>query len=185
MSKSIVGLMELTSLADGYGVLDSMVKMAPITILRAEIINPGKFLIIASGDVASVEFMMDGALEIAGKSCHDHALLRNLHDSVLPSLGKPRKPENWDALGFLETTSIVAAVEAADYAVKIAQVEIVEITTGQEAGGKGFLRLNGPVGDINYAMEIIAAKAEEKGKLVREVVIPDPHGDIRGFVSGN
>ena len=185
MSEDIAGLVELTSLADGYRTLDAMVKMAPVTVLKAEIINPGRFLIIVSGDLASVESVMDAALAAAGTNCHDHALLRNLHDSVLPSLEQPRKPEKWDALGLLETTSIVAAVEAADHAVKIADVEIVEITAGQEAGGKGLLRLNGLVGDINYAMKTIAARAEEKGRLLRKVIIPNPHNDIKGFVSGN
>ena len=185
MSIEIAGLIELTSIAQAYITLDDMVKMAPIDILKAEAVNPGRFLIIISGDVASVESAMNKALETAGESSFDHTLLRNLHEKVLQAVGKAHEPENWDAIGLLETTSVVSAVEAADYAVKIADVEVVEIVTSNEAGGKGLLKLNGPVGDINYAIETVAEKAREKDRLFRAVVIPGPHSDIKGFVSGN
>ena len=49
MIAEIIGLIELLSMADGYFVLDAMVKEVPVEILRAETINPGKYLIIITG----------------------------------------------------------------------------------------------------------------------------------------
>ena len=72
-----------------------------------------------------------------------------------------------------------------DKAVKAADVEILEITAGNETGGKSLLKLNGPVGDIEYALEEALVNVTRKGRLVRTLVIPVPHSDIKGYVSGN
>ncbi len=185
MSIEIVGLLEYQSIADGYFALDAMVKQAPVEILRAETINPGKFLIIICGDVASVESAMNEAYGAGEDSIYDRAVLRNLDDSVLGCIQQVKEPEDWDALGLIETTSIVSAIEAADTAVKAAGVEIVEINAGNETGGKSLLKLNGPVGDMEYAVETACAVLRGKDRLFRSVVIPVPHIDIKGYVSGN
>jgi len=185
MIVDVVGIIELTSIADGFLVLDTLVKKSPVTIMRAETINPGKYLIAITGDVASVEAAMDEGLETGGTGIHDHILLRNLDEKFFSAIHQCVVPQQWDALGFLETYSVVSALEAADTAVKIAAVQVVEIAAGNETGGKAILKINGPVGDVTIAMEKIAAIAREKGQLCRDVIIPGPHSDIRGFVCGN
>ena len=50
-----LALLELGSMARALRVGDSMVKKAPIEVILAEPVSPGKFLILVSGEVACVE----------------------------------------------------------------------------------------------------------------------------------
>ena len=185
MSVDVIGVLELSSMADGLNTLDAVVKESPVTVLKAEPINPGKYLIMITGDVASVEAAMDIGLEIAGKSIVDHILLKNLDKQVIPAIKICRAPEEWDAIGLLETNSVAAAVEAADMAVKEADVHIVGIVTGNETGGKALVKLSGSIGDINSAVSSAAAMLRNKDQLYKDIIIPGPHIDIKGFVCGN
>lgn len=185
MNEDVVGLIELTSISDGYLVLDAIVKEAPVNVLRAEVINPGKFFICISGDIASVETSMNQARVRGSEYLHDISFLKNLDSSVYSRIQRVYPPQEWDSLGLIETSSIVSAIEAADVAVKVADVEVVEITSSNETGGKSLLKLNGPVGDMHYAVEQAAELIQNKGRLVRSVVISAPHSDMKRYVSGN
>jgi microcompartment protein CcmL/EutN len=185
MNVDVIGILELSSIADGFRTLDTVVKESPVTILKAEIINPGKYLIMITGDIASVETAMDAGINTAGKSIIDHILLTNLDKQVIPAIKGCIAPEEWDAIGLLETNSVAAAVEAADICVKKADIHIVGIVAGNEAGGKAMLKISGAIGDIDTAMSSAAAIVSEKGQLCRDVIIPGPHSDIKGFVCGD
>jgi len=50
-----IGLIELSSVAQGYVVQDVMLKAGSIQLLLARSICSGKFLIVVTGDVTSVE----------------------------------------------------------------------------------------------------------------------------------
>jgi microcompartment protein CcmL/EutN len=45
-------------------------------------------------------------------------------------------------------------------------------------GGKSYFTLTGEVSDVRSAVEAGAGLAEERGLLVREVVIARPHADL-------
>ena len=185
MNTDILGAIELVSIADGYIALDAIVKAAPVQILKAEIINPGKYLILISGDVASVEISMDEGLAAGGESVFDHILITSLNEQVLPALDAFQPPPELDAMGIIESLSVPGAIDAADRAAKEADVSIVSIKTGNEAGGRGILTITGPIGDIQPAMETATGVLRAKERLFREVIIPGPHPDFKGFFSGN
>lgn len=185
MSVDVIGLLELSSMADGFNTLDAVVKESPVTILKAEPINPGKFLIMITGDVASVEAAMDIGVDIAGKSIIDHILLKNLDKQIIPAIKSCRAPKDWDAIGLLETSSVASAVEAADMTVKEADIHIVGIVTGNETGGKALVKISGAIGQVNTAMDSAVAMLAGKDQLHRDIIIPGPHIDIKGFVCGN
>ncbi|MCK5672482.1 MAG: BMC domain-containing protein, partial [Spirochaetales bacterium] len=152
MSIDVIGILELSSMADGLNTLDAVVKEKPVTIIKAEPVNPGKYLMMITGDVASVEAAMDIGLKLAGNSIVDHILLKNLDKQVIPAITICRAPVEWDAIGLLETNSVAAVVEAADMAVKEAEIHIIGIVTGNETGGKALVKISGSIGDINSAM---------------------------------
>ena len=185
MSVDVIGILELSSMADGFNTLDAVVKESPVTIIKAEPINPGKYLIMITGDVASVEAAMDVGIKIAGTSIVDHILLKNLDKHVIPAIKSCIAPEEWDAIGLIETISVASAVEAADLAIKEADVHIVGIITGNETGGKALVKLSGAIGDINTAMSSTVDMLKNKDQLYKDIIIPGPHIDIKGFVCGN
>src|SRR5688572_18273095 len=83
-----------------------------------------------------------------------------------------------EALGMIETRGLVSLVEAADAAVKAANVKIV----GWEKIGSGLVTVlfRGEVAACRSACDAGAAAAQKVGELVAVHVIPQPHLDLEG-----
>jgi microcompartment protein CcmL/EutN len=78
-----------------------------------------------------------------------------------------------NALGFIETIGLTAAIEAADSAVKSANVRLL----GYElAGGDGMaaVKIEGDVGAVKAAVKAAEAAAAKIGRVVSTHVIPRP-----------
>lgn len=180
----VLGILELDSVAEGYRVLDTLVKTAPVSVLLAEVLNPGKFLIMITGDVASVEESMKRGIKAAAETLLDYLFITNLHSDVVPALKERQRVEESDALGVIEAFSIVGSVEAADAAAKEADVRILEVRIGDEMGGKSTATIHGPIGEVEAALDVARELLEEKELLVRTVVIARPHDDLRVHVEG-
>ena len=185
MNIHVLGILELSSIADGLLALDGMVKAAPVSIVRAEPVNPGKYLIIIEGDVASVEYAMERGIDIGQRSFIDQLFLKNIDEQIVSALLKQAMTGSPESLGILETLSITTGIEAADMAVKATGITVLGILFGNEYGGKAVVTFSGDLGDIEDAMNLAAPFAEDKGQLYRKVVIPGPHADMRGFIYGN
>lgn len=85
------------------------------------------------------------------------------------------------ALGLIETVGMVAALEAADAAVKAANVSLAgyELTRG---GGLVTVKLEGEVGAVNAAVAAGVAAAERVNKVYSSLVIPRPHDEVRSII---
>ena len=81
-----------------------------------------------------------------------------------------------EALGMVETSGLVAAVEAADAMCKAANVTLV----GTEKIGSGLVTVmvRGDVGAVKSAVEAGESSARALGEIVATHVIPRPHGDV-------
>jgi ethanolamine utilization protein EutM len=80
------------------------------------------------------------------------------------------------ALGMIETMGFIGAVEAADAAVKTANVQIVKYASVD--GGLVSIHLRGDVGSVQVATEAAAAAARRVGELFAVHVIPAPSEDV-------
>lgn len=85
------------------------------------------------------------------------------------------------ALGIIETYGLISAIEAADTAVKAANVELIgyELARG---GGLTTVKVLGDVGGVKAAMSAANASASKVGKVVSTHVIPRPHDEIEIFM---
>ena len=81
------------------------------------------------------------------------------------------------SLGLIETQGLAAGIEAADAAVKSANVELVgyELTKG---GGWTTIKILGDVGAVKAAVDAGTCAAEKVGEIVAQHVIPRPHTDV-------
>ena len=93
-----------------------------------------------------------------------------------PDIKKEVKVMTQEALGMIETRGLVAAIEAADYMLKAANVTLV----GTEKIGSGLVSVmvRGDVGAVKAAVEAGGANAGRLGELVAVHVIPRPHADV-------
>jgi microcompartment protein CcmL/EutN len=173
-----IGLIELNSIARGYLVGDAMLKAAAVEILFNRTICPGKFMVMVAGDVAAVEASMGAGLEIGGETVVDELLLPNVHQDVFPAISGTRVIEETAALGILETFSVATIIEAADAAVKAANIQLIEVHLAMAIGGKGYMTLTGDVAAVTAALDSATEFIRDKGMLVDRVVIPQPRPEI-------
>jgi bacterial microcompartment shell protein len=170
-----LALVELSSIAAGMQAADAMAKRASIDVLKAGTVHNGKYLVLIGGQVADVEESLAVGREVGGSAVLDFVFLPQVHPEVVATIGGARTPAAKDALGIVETTTVAAAIHAADAGVKGAQVRLVELRLADGLGGKGVVLFSGLVADVEAAVRLATGALERPELLVREVVIPQLH----------
>ncbi|MGD2177837.1 MAG: BMC domain-containing protein [Anaerolineae bacterium] len=183
MIEPALALLEFSSIAAGIQAADAMVKRAPIDVIRAGTVQPGKYLVLIGGEVAEVEESLEAGREAGGAACLDLVYLPQVHPEVVEAVGGGRVPASNDALGIVETATVAAAIYAADAGVKGAEVRLVEVRLADGLGGKGIVLFSGLVADVEAAVEIGVGALDRPDLLVRQVVIPLLHPDMWENVS--
>jgi microcompartment protein CcmL/EutN len=174
-----VGLLEFSSIARGIEAGDAMSKRAPLQVLRAGTVHPGKYLVLVGGLTADVEEAIEAGREVAGSALVDVVFLPDVHPDVVASIGGTRRADPGEALGVIETQTVAATIDAADAGVKGARVTIRDLRLADDLGGKGYVLFGGEVAEVEaavgYGVERIAASGQE----VTHVVISQLHGEMR------
>ena len=173
-----LALVEFSSIAAGIQAADAMVKRAPIDTLRAGTVQPGKYLVLIGGLTADVEESLAAGREIGSEAVLDFVYLPRVHPEVVEAIGGGRVPRPIDALGVVETTTVAAAIQAADFGVKGANVRLVEVRLADGLGGKGITLFSGLVEDVEAAVDIGVGALARPALLVRQVVIPQLHEEM-------
>lgn len=176
MAFPALALLEFGSIAAGIEAGDAMVKRAPVGRIHAGTVQPGHYLVLVSGDVASVEEAV-AAGESAGQAAwRDTVFLPNVHPDVVTALTGERHIQAADALGVVETQTVAAAIQAADAGIKGAEVALLQLRLADGLGGKGLVLFSGLVADVEAAVELGTAVAQTR--LIRRAVISQLHADM-------
>jgi microcompartment protein CcmL/EutN len=178
MVEPALALLEFSSIAVGIQAADAMVKRAPIDVIKAGTVQPGKYLVLIGGEVADVEESLAAGREVGGATAVDFVYLPQVHPEVVGAVGGGRVPQVTDALGVIETSTVAAAIHAADAGIKGAEVRLLEVRLADGLGGKGIVLFSGLVADVEAAVEIGVGVLEQPDLLVRQVVIPQLHPEM-------
>ena len=173
-----IGLIELNSIARGIVTMDAMVKKAPVRVLDAMPVCPGKYMVLIAGEVAPVESSMSAGLEVGGAYVIDHLFLPQVHQQVIPAILAVTEVEKLDALGIIETFSMASCIVAADRAAKTANIQLIEVRLAKGLGGKAYLTLTGEIAEVEAAVSAGVEYVTSQGLLVTQVIIPAPHEDL-------
>lgn len=175
-----IGVLELSSVARGVEVADAVLKEAHVEMLFATNVQPGKYVMLYTGSVRDVESSTTHGAQLAGTDLVDRLVIQQVHEQVVPMLRRKGGKINGvlDAIGIVETTTVASAVVACDFALKTATVDLIDFRIANGLGGKSFFVLTGEVSDVRSAVAAGARMAQEKGQLLREVVIPKPHTEL-------
>ena len=174
-----IAAIETSSIAQGTVVGDAMVKQADVTLIQACALSPGKYWVLIGGEVGPVRTSHARGLEVAADTLLDSLFIPQLHAMVLPALTGIVPGRDEDALGVIETLTAASAIVAADRAAKTAAVTLRDVRLANGLGGKGFVFLTGDVGDVQAAVDGGRAEALAKGLLVRSVVVPRLHPQMK------
>ena len=172
-----LALLELDSISAGIAAGDAMAKRAPIDVLRAGTVHPGKYLILIGGTVGDVEEALAAGREAGASSILDVVFLPNAHPELIAAIGGICRDAAGEALGVIETATVAAIIEAADAGLKGARVRLVELRLADDLGGKGYLLFDGPVSEVEAAVEIGAGRITGAPGLASRV-IPQLHAEM-------
>ena len=170
-----IGFLELNSIAQGIQAADTMLKAAEVNLVFARTACPGKYHVMLSGDVAAVQAAIEAGQSAGGV---DSVVIPRVHPQVIQAINQATEPGEVNAVGVLEFFSVTAAVQAADVAVKAADVELVDLRLGLGIGGKSFVVLTGEVAAVREAIHAGAGIASDSGMLMGNVVIPSPRPEV-------
>ena len=173
-----LALIEFSSIAIGIQAGDAMVKKAPIASIKAGTVQPGKYLVLITGQVAEVEESLQAGVEWGGEMVIDTVFLPQVHPAVVQVIAGDRVEGAGPALGVVETSDVAATIQAADAGVKGAQVTLREIRLADGLGGKAFCLFQGDVQDVEAAVEIGVDSLPDPAVLVNQVVIPQLHPEM-------
>ena len=183
MDYPALALLEFNSIALGIEAGDAMVKRAPVERIVTGTVQPGHFLVMVTGDVASVEEAVAAGKETGQAALADSVFLPHVHPDVVAALAGERQTAVQDALGVIETYTVAASILAADAGLKGADVKLVQLRLADGLGGKGLALFTGVVADVEAAVEIGSAVSTQH--LVRQVVIPQLHEEMWENVRGD
>jgi microcompartment protein CcmL/EutN len=171
-------LLEFDSIAIGIEAGDAMAKRSLLATLRAGTVQPGRYLVLATGEVADVEEAQTAGLAVGESALVDEIFLPDVHPEVVTALVGTRRTESRDALGIIETRTVAATIGAADAGIKGADVMLIEIRLADGLGGKAYVLFSGTVSDVEAAVELGVAGLSHRQWLVARVVIPQIHGEM-------
>ena len=173
-----VAILEFSSVAIGIQAGDAMVKRAPLGVLSSGTAQPGKYLVLVAGDVASVEESVAAGLELAAEYLLDTVFLPDIHPDVVAAIRGDRSLSDEESLGVIETTTVAGIIQAADAAVKAARVTMTQIEMADGLGGKGYALFAGNLSDVEAAVDA-GTGAITTEQLLAHVVIPQLHEEMR------
>ncbi len=174
-STETLALVELDSVARGYRVVDGMVKQSPVDVLEANLVEPGKFLVLFTGGVAEVQEAWERALAIGDDAIVDKLMLPLVHPAIVPALRGSQAQGYPDTIGVVEGRTIAATLLACDRALKDGDVSLTGLRITPGLGGRGYFVVQGIQHDVEAAMEAARAQLEAGGSLHRMEIIPRPH----------
>jgi microcompartment protein CcmL/EutN len=181
LSDPAIAIVEFGSIAVGILTGDAMVKSSPVSSIYAGTVHPGRYLILVTGDTASVEVALETGRDTGRDSVIDSIFLPAVHDDVIAAIVSVVEAADFDgdASGIVETDTVASIVEAADAGVKAAAVSLPAIRLADGLGGKGYAVFTGPVAEVEEAVGAAVERSEPTGHLVRHVIIAQIHDEMR------
>lgn len=186
MSDPAIALLEFDSISAGIVAGDAMVKASPIGSIYAGTVHPGNYLVLVSGDTASVEVALATGTDAGGDRLTDSVFLPDIHPDVTAAIvgGARSASLSEEALGIVETSTASAIIDAADAGIKTADVVVSSVRLADGLGGKGYVLFSGVVAEVEAAVEAAVARTEQHGTLIRSDVIAQLHEEMAENLGG-
>ena len=179
-----IAIWEFASIVDGVHGADAIAKGAPVTSLLTGTTHPGKYVVLVAGDTASVEVAAEIIVAMDIEPL-DHRILPDVARAVADAITDDdiTAPTAREAIGVVETATVSSGIDAADAAVKAADVSLGALRMADGIGGKAYFVVDGSVGEVQAAVE---AAIERAGRsLVASVVIPQLTDDLRADLAAS
>ncbi len=177
-----LALVELDSVARGLRAVDAMVKQARVTVHEANLIEPGKYLILFSGPVAEVEESFQAACDVADERLVERMLLPVVHPGLTRGLMGALDLDDPDCVGVVEGKHVAGVLEACDRSLKDADVQLCGVRVAGALGGKAYYVLHGAQHDVEAALAAGERVLKKRGTLFAIERIARPHPEFLAWL---
>jgi microcompartment protein CcmL/EutN len=178
-----IALFEYDSIAAGMESGDDMVKRAPLEVIHAGTVHPGKYLVLVGGAVGDVEEALAAAELRNTEHLVSSMFLPDPHVALVGGLAGDETPRDGESLGVIETETVADVIRAADAGLKGAEVDLQRIYLADDLGGKGYVLFSGTLTEVQAAVDQGSARVE--GTLVGHRVIPRLHDEMADNIGGD
>jgi len=172
-----LAVLECESIHRGLEAIDGMAKEARISILAAEPMPPGRFLIVVGGAVAEVDSSYRRGCDLAGP-LHDRLFLPEVAAGVVEALRPGPRPGPVDSLGLIETWSVSGCLDGSDRAVKGAAVRCLQLHAARGIAGKAFAVFEGRQDMVEAALELASSQARVHGRFLGVTLLARPEAAV-------
>ena len=175
-----IAMIEFSSIAIGIIAGDAMIKASPLGSIYADTVHPGKYLVLVSGDTASVDEAFTVGMDTGGGAVLDSIFLPDIHPAVTGAIATDYDAAwlDGDALGIVETGHVATVIQAADAGVKAAFVEVSAVRMADGLGGKGYVLFSGDVAEVEAAVEAAEQWSTQSGHVLQVHVIAQLHDEM-------
>lgn len=172
-STPALGLLDIEGLPSALRARDCALKKAIVEIAIFAPVCPGRTILGFTGDIAEVTAAAEEVSETVGPRLVHHLVLPAIAEAAFKALmGAKSEPEPYTALGVLEFSGIVPAVDSADRLTKRSGLQTSRLHPATGFGGRAFLTVYGELANVEDGLEHIA---ETWGAdLLDREVIPNP-----------
>ena len=173
MAKAIA-MVEYQTVAVGVTAADTMLKTADVELVEAEVVCPGKYIVLISGELSAVKAAVESSKTQYPEKLIDSFVLGNPHPSIFPAIYGSTDVKDTRALGVVETYSAASIIVAADIAAKTSIVDLIELRIAKGMCGKSYMYMTGEVSAVNAAVEKVKRDIKESGMFLDCSVIASP-----------
>jgi len=171
-------MIEFKTVSAGVTAADIMVKTAAVELIEAQVVCPGKYIALITGDLSAVDAAVASAKNHEPEQFIDSFVLGNPHEGIFPAIYGTTHVEQVSSLGVLETYDASSIIVAADVAAKTADVELIELRVAKGMCGKSYLYLCGEVSAVDAAIARAKESVAESGMFLDSTVIAHPDEQI-------
>lgn len=175
---SAIGLVEYRTISTGINAADLLLKSAEVNVLEAHPVCPGKYIILVSGQLGSVQAAIEAAKVKFPEMLVDSFVLGNPHESIFSAMYGASDVGNPEALGIIETFSVAGSIVAADVAAKTANVRLIELRLARGMAGKSYAMVTGDVAAVTASVEKAREAVSSEGMFLDSAIIPRPDGKL-------
>lgn len=171
-----IGLIEYKTITAGISGTDAMVKTADIELIEAQTVCPGKYIVLFSGKLSSINAAVEAGKRDYAENIIDSFILGNPEEDIFKAISRNKdiNIEEVEALGIIETFSAASIIVAADVAAKTAHIKLIEIRIAKDMCGKAYLLLTGELASVEASVAAASKRAAEDGMLLAKNVIANP-----------
>ena len=173
-----IGMIEFKTVSAGITAADQMVKTAAVEIIEAQVVCPGKYIALISGDLSAVKAAVEVGISTRSEEYIDSFVLGNPDESIFAAIYGSANVEGVKALGVLETYDAASIIVAADVAAKTAAVTLIELRIAKGMCGKSYMLITGEVAACEAAIAKAKATVGENGMFLDSSVIASPDAQI-------